>query len=450
MVDRMFRGDPTRISRGAAGKSTAFCFPVPSCRAITITLLLALLTPSLVRPDTLGATGPEPVEGVQWKPLLTQSAAFVGIMHGFRLATEHGTRNNLGGAFWPGYVKSLGNLHGWRDGDPAYVNYIGHPMQGAAAGWLFNQNDPQFRRAVFGSNAPYWKSRLRAGAFAWAFSSQFEVGPFSEATIGKIQKDYPQQGFVDHVITPSVGMLWMVGEDALDRYLIERIERLTYNPWARLLVRGGLNPTRSLANVLRGRVPWYRDTRSGVLDYDPAPHYKPIPVEETERESTGDFGVAPIETTFTAESLNLGGRGCIGGGGELAYSMAPAWQVLLNVGGCKMSKPGANLSGDALNYMIGSRWTPAPARRWSPHVQFLIGGTKLTWERTVPGYRAHEETSGLALSAGGGLDLRLNRAMALRVASLEYRRAFISDRDGRDYSGGLRMTAGIVLRMGTW
>jgi hypothetical protein len=68
----------------------------------------------------------------------------------------------------------------------------------------------------------------------------------------------------------------------------------------------------------------------------------------------------------------------------------------------------------------------------------------------VPGYRAHEETSGLALSAGGGLDLRLNRAMALRVASLEYRRAFISDRDGRDYSGGLRMTAGIVLRMGTW
>lgn len=425
----------------------------------------------------MGTAGPEPVEGIQWKPLLTQSAAFVGIMHGFRLATEQGTRNNLGGAFWPGYVNSLGNLHGWGDGDPAYVNYIGHPMQGAVSGRLFNQNDPQYRRAVFGRNAPYWKSRLRAAAFAWAFSAQFEIGPFSEATIGKIQNDYPQQGFVDHVITPSMGLLWMVGEDAVDKYLIERFERLTHNPWARLAMRGSLNPTRSLANVLRGQVPWSRDTRSGVRDYDPAPHYKQARVKSQppesgpERIATPDFGVAPLEVSFTAESLNPGGRGCAGGGGELAYRMAPAWQVLLNVGGCRMLNPGANLSGDGLNYLAGSRWTPAPSARWSPHLQFLVGGTKLTWERTVPELKAayeklppdqrpiatqrpdyliHDEASGFALSAGGGLDLRLNRAMALRVASLEYRRAFIADPDGRDNYGGLRMSAGIVLRMGTW
>ncbi|MCL5743790.1 MAG: hypothetical protein M1541_07660, partial [Acidobacteria bacterium] len=62
----------------------------------------------------------------------------------------------------------------------------------------------------------------------------------------------------------------------------------------------------------------------------------------------------------------------------------------------------------------------------------------------------HEEASGLALAAGGGLDLRLNRALALRLASLEYRRTFITDPDGRDYSGGLRMSAGLILRMGTW
>jgi hypothetical protein len=36
------------------------------------------------------------------------------------------------------------------------------------------------------------------------------------------------------------------------------------------------------------------------------------------------------------------------------------------------------------------------------------------------------------------------------VASLEYRRAFLSAPDGRDYSGGVRVTTGIVLRMGTW
>ncbi len=422
--------------------------------------------------------GPEPVEGVQWKPLLMQSAAFTGIMHGYRLTTELGTRRHMGGAFWRGYTHSLGNLHGWRDGDPAYVNYIGHPLQGAAAGRLFIQNDPQFRRAVFGGNAPYWKSRLRAAAFAWAFSEQFEIGLVSEATIGKVQSNYPQQGFVDHVITPSLGLAWVVGEDALDRYVIERIERLTRNPWARLLVRGSLNPTRSVANVLRGKVPWYRDTRSGVLDYDPAPHYKQSRVKglesETGEERPGarEFGVAPVEVGFAAEAVNLGALGCAGGGGELAYRMAPVWQILLDVGGCKMRNPGANASGDALSYLIGSRWTPAPDGRWSPHLQFLVGGTKLTWERTLPELKAayeklatntkaatpkrpdyliHEESSGLALSAGGGLDVRLNRALALRVASLEYRRAVpFGSRHGRDYSGGLRMTAGIVLRMGTW
>jgi hypothetical protein len=136
-----------------------------------------------------------------------------------------------------------------------------------------------------------------------------------------------------------------------------------------------------------------------------------------------------------------------------------------------MRNPGANSSGDALSYQIGPRWTPAPAGRWSPHLQFLVGGTKLTWERTQPDVKAadeklatktkaatprrpdyliHEESSGLALSAGGGLDVRLNRALALRVASIEYRRAFLTAPDGRDYSGGLRVTTGIVLRMGTW
>ncbi len=136
-----------------------------------------------------------------------------------------------------------------------------------------------------------------------------------------------------------------------------------------------------------------------------------------------------------------------------------------------MLNPGANMSGDGLSYLAGSRWTPAPSGRWSPHMQFLVGGAKLTWERTDPELKAayeklargassqsaerpryltQEEASGLALSAGGGLDLRLNRAMALRLASLEYRRWFLTDPDGRELTGGLRMTAGIVLRMGTW
>jgi hypothetical protein len=44
----------------------------------------------------------------------------------------------------------------------------------------------------------------------------------------------------------------------------------------------------------------------------------------------------------------------------------------------------------------------------------------------------------------------MKRGLALRVASLQYRRAFITDPDGRDYGSGLRVTSGLILHMGTW
>lgn len=71
------------------------------------------------------------------------------------------------------------------------------------------------------------QSRLRATAFIWFYSPQFEIGPISEAYTGGIQSRFPRQGFVDHVITPSIGIAWMIGEDVIDRYLLEPIEART-------------------------------------------------------------------------------------------------------------------------------------------------------------------------------------------------------------------------------
>ena len=98
------------------------------------------------------------------------------------------------------------------DGDEFYVNYVGHPMEGAVSGFLWAQNDRAYRRAEFGKSAAYWNGRLRAAGFAWVFSTQFEIGPLSEASIGGIQAQWPQQGFVDHIIAPSIGMGWMIAE----------------------------------------------------------------------------------------------------------------------------------------------------------------------------------------------------------------------------------------------
>ena len=111
---------------------------------------------------------------VQWRTLLKQSFFFFSVQQSFRGATDADTRHYMGGSFLGGYLKSVSNLHGWSDGDPFVVNYVGHPIQGAIAGDIWIHNDLRFRNAEFGRNRQYWTSRLRAMAFAWAYSEQFK------------------------------------------------------------------------------------------------------------------------------------------------------------------------------------------------------------------------------------------------------------------------------------
>lgn len=80
---------------------------------------------------------------------------FLMVEHGFRLLTEPGTRDGLKGSFFQNYAASVANLHGWADGDEFYVNYVGHPMQGAVSGFLWTQNDPAYGKVVFGKDRLY-------------------------------------------------------------------------------------------------------------------------------------------------------------------------------------------------------------------------------------------------------------------------------------------------------
>ncbi len=436
---------------------------------------------------------------VQWKSLFLQTGLFLGAQHSFRLATEAGTRAKLKGPFWQNYLDSIGNLHGWSDGDGFLVNYIGHPMEGAAAGFVFAQNDPKFQRVEFGKNAAYWKGRLRAGAFAWAYSSQFEIGLVSEATIGDIQNYYPQQGFVDHVITPTAGLGWMVAEDLLDKYVIKYIESRSRNATFRLLARSWLNPARSWANLMRLRQPWHRDSRPGVRAYDSstwkneyaAGPYSPgrdvalahsfLPGSD---KNTGkarwndDFRPFPsFELNFHADymlhSQREAGKGNLFGGGGTAVFGLNRWAgAVIDVSGYKMSSQGPNLSGDSLLYLFGPRFMYRNSGRWSLYLDLLLGGNKLTQEQDFPErlpaegtspdwnklpaevkfwqYHKQIETNGVAASLGGGFDVALNRALAIRVCNLQYIRSSIKEFALGDYSSQFRFSTGLVLRIGTW
>ena len=410
--------------------------------------------------------GPKPKPAsVNWDGVFRQSAVFLAIEHSFRWATEPGTRDAKG-PLLSGFVRSVGNLHGWSDGDPFYVNYVGHPMQGAAAGYIWNQNDRKYSSVSFGNNRQYWKSRLRAAAFSWAYSTQFEIGPLSEATVGYIQSRYPQQGLVDHVVTPAFGMAWMVGEDAVDRYLLIPLERRIQNKYIRIMARGFMTPSRSMANMVAGKVPYYRADRSISVDRFTV---REAAVSAESAELAADQGPAPFELTAAYNRRVFRGLSdCTGAGAEAAFRMAAHWQLVVDVNGCALSNPGRNRSGDALSYLVGPRWTPSE-RRFRPYMQFLVGGMKLTAEEVFPEkkalleaagekstpplreeYATSEVSHGFAVAAGMGVDWTLSRSAAVKVASIEYTRAWNRPLGGSDYNTGLQLKLGLTLRMGTW
>lgn len=235
--------------------------------------------PSFPGPDSGGKSHPgiTPVispqprsEKFHWRPALVQSARFLAVQHAFRLSTEPSTRQELGGKFFSDYFDSVLGFGGWRDGDPFMVNYIGHSMQGSVTGYIQVRNDPKGQYLELENSKAYWHSRLKATAWSGVYSLQFEFGPFSEASLGNVGKMPPQayehdinskMATVDLVITPVAGLGWMLAEDALDKYLVKRIERKTDNRVLRALARSVLNPSRSFANAMASRLPWHRDTR---------------------------------------------------------------------------------------------------------------------------------------------------------------------------------------------
>jgi hypothetical protein len=196
-----------------------------------------------------------------WKGAFEDSLRLLMIEHTTRIAFQEKTRQELGGPFFRDYVRSVKIPDTWNDGDSWAVNYVGHPIHGAASGfiWLDHEvgaHDPSLR-----FSRSYWASRGRATAWAAVYSLQFEFGPLSEASIGNVGMRPGTTGWVDHVVTPIGALGIMVVEDALDRFLIERIEQWTGNRVLRTASRIVLNPSRTLSNAAQGKMPWTREAR---------------------------------------------------------------------------------------------------------------------------------------------------------------------------------------------
>jgi hypothetical protein len=176
-------------------------------------------------------------EPYHWKGLLLQSFAFNALEDGVRVMTANQSDRHilLNKPFWSDYFASLQqfNMRRWNDGDSIPVNYIGHPMQGAISGYIEVQNDPRGRGLKISKSPLYWHSLYRATLWSTVYSTYSEIGPTGEAGIfneggftyplgchGSTNKQACEAtakytnntGWVDFIITPVAGALWMIGE----------------------------------------------------------------------------------------------------------------------------------------------------------------------------------------------------------------------------------------------
>jgi hypothetical protein len=195
------------------------------------------------------------------KAAIVDSLKLLGIEHGARITFQEKTRRALGGDFWADYKRSVRWPRQWQDTDSWLVNYIGHPLHGAAAGYVWLDHDPGSNREQFGLSSRYWASRWRSVAWSAAYSVQFEIGPLSEASIGNVGMNPTTTGWVDYVVTPAGGFAILLAEDALDRFLVRWVEARTHNRFYRASMRMLFGPARALANAATSKAPWRRDNR---------------------------------------------------------------------------------------------------------------------------------------------------------------------------------------------
>lgn len=198
------------------------------------------------RTDVLGALGDS------IKLLVTE--------HAIRIAFQDKTRQEISGPFWSDYTRSIRWPTQWEDSDSWLVNYIGHPIHGAAAGIIWLDHGPDHDEQV-SLDKSYWGSRARAAAFSAVYSLQFEIGPLSEASIGNVGMRPETSGWVDHAVTPAGAFALMVAGDAIDQYFVKWVERRVGNRVVRATLRMLFNPSRTLANLAQNREPWRRPDR---------------------------------------------------------------------------------------------------------------------------------------------------------------------------------------------
>jgi hypothetical protein len=402
-------------------------------------------------------------QGFHWHRALTESFTFLLIEQAYVVHTdfrwvvsENGIPFNH---YWRDYKQSFSEWtkSGWDDGDPNWFGYVGHPIQGALTGFVQIQNDPRSERLEFSNTKAYWWSRLKAGLWNAAYSTQWNLGPLSEVTVEKYgSKDrlpwnqngsfpcttkncFTGVGQIDIVMTPLGGMGWLIGEDILDRKLVRRVEAATQNRLLIDTVRVALNPLRAGANMLHSEHPWYRASRDGLDETLFNGQEKLVSTSESPKTQVlnhGDFflGYSHIGTTHCEVVISGDGMPC-DPLSALASSLS-GWNISFEKKYLRYFGAIADFSGQyggltQNDFLFGLRGG-ASAGRVHPFAQAMIGA--------VHAKEVDTDTS-FAEDLGVGVDFALTRRFgwrnqvdAIKTGATDFQRR------------NLRICSGLVVR----
>ena len=305
--------------------------------------------PSPLHHSTPDEAGDYPYE---WRGLIWQSVEFNITENVFRTSEDYVMRDLLAHKpFWHDYLASMKqwNMRRWSDGDDFLVDDVGHPIQGAVSAYIEIQNSPKDARIEWGDPG-YWRSRSKGFLWATVFSTHEKISPAGEAGVGNDggftygnqchytcnstnfgpgtpdTKYTNNTGWTDFVITPTIGMLWVVAEDFLDKDVSDRLRRKYPDKlWPRI-VRGGLNPSRSYANMLRWQNPWYRDYEQPAPEGDRVHFFRSEEVEQAHqlaRVQLAPYWSVPTMAANTAGCFNC--REFTFGGGFASVTGLRGW-----------------------------------------------------------------------------------------------------------------------------
>jgi hypothetical protein len=274
---------------------------------------------------------------------------------------------------------------------------------------------------------------------AWAavFSTYFEIGPvFSETALGNEGgytyvpgcglypcagidgKHYKpptnNTGWVDFVITPTVGLGWIIMEDAIETEVVDRLAdgspALKYK-----ILRGALAPSHTFANMFAGKTPWFRYSAEGTFVETFGARLRPV----SERPLWKDEPRFGASIQFMSMNLPMDREGCSncrqnlhGAGFSFDYRLAKYAYVdaILNI------FPGSGSYGEhgaAQEALVGLK-LGRTGRTWGLFSN-LRGGT-IHYDKTlVAGTTTdYESAYRFALDLGGSVEYYASRNSTVR------------------------------------